>query len=908
MALRRLVVLVVVMSVVSAYSETRPSGTDLLRPARSAFTAAQNELRSTPNPNVGISEPGPIRHYADLLVETGQQDKALQLLDRITTPDVDTQLAIATILLSIHQYPKAGALIEDLNRQYPENHRVRALEYRWCITRGDLTRVDAALQTRTTKGRIEIVDQITGADLKLRMLNYGAAYDAYSKLASVDLDKDTRIRVTRGLGVALFHLQRYDESLQQLEEALKLGPSDEDTIAAMADTLLRLGRINEAIDTLKFTLQVSPWNERVHRLLGSGFTTMNYSQLFTAFPTNFADKEGLEALAKGDKALRERRVDTARHLYLAVATAHPNWADAEVRLGSLEYEEQNFAAARDHYWRALQLCPDYGRAHDGLAISFEALRLQVDVHHEQDETSLNAAPMPAIPHIERYVLNWHSLSSRHQKRLALSIEPWARYIPALELAGATMYVKPPYQLLSRAPYQELLKDKRIDYDTRLWDDVRGDGGFHTVVGLEDVETRISDGYDTMLHEMSHQVHAILSPEWTRKIQALYAETTRRQAKSGDAFLSQYAASSVWEYFAEGANSLYTPRRDRYDTREMVRERLEERDPALLALTEEIMDKANVVPSFALALVRLGDNRLSEGKPKQADAVYRKALTRAPDDEAALVARMRVLPILGRGEEAAALAATAYSRHRNSGSIAVERAYIDWLEGVDPAKVIDFLKQARTDVRSDEQYLVDLRIGELSSSVGDMAQAEASFNRVLAYQPDNPEALAGLGEAEASSGHWDEAWKEYDKALRVRSGAVRFHVMYARDLIRAGDLSRAQQEVDRGLLLDPEDADVLAIQAWQLLSMGKSADGLQIASKARDLDPWNPVADIVAAAAERRAGNPETAEKIMKPVDERLRGHIRPRYIYRRKQAGYELIYTLSADDRKLIQETGAAAN
>ena len=132
--------------------------------------------------------------------------------------------------------------------------------------------------------------------------------------------------------------------------------------------------------------------------------------------------------------------------------------------------------------------------------------------------------MPDVPGIETFVVNWRSLSPRHQKRVALSIAPWKSYIPVLVESGSTYYIKPLYELLSETPGQELLRDQRINYDSRLWDDVRGCGGYNTVTGVEDVERSILDRYNTVLHELTHQVHGVLTAAQKREIQELYRRT------------------------------------------------------------------------------------------------------------------------------------------------------------------------------------------------------------------------------------------------------------------------------------------------------------------------------------------------------------------------------------------------
>ena len=117
--------------------------------------------------------------------------------------------------------------------------------------------------------------------------------------------------------------------------------------------------------------------------------------------------------------------------------------------------------------------------------------------------------------------------------------------------------------------------------------MRGCGGYHTVTGIEDVERTIFDRYDTVVHELTHQVHGVLPADDGRAIQELYRKAKERDdATDRNGYLSRYAGGSVWEYYAEGANALVSPKRDAYDPREVVRERLLAMDPDLARLVED----------------------------------------------------------------------------------------------------------------------------------------------------------------------------------------------------------------------------------------------------------------------------------------------------------------------------------
>ncbi len=111
----------------------------------------------------------------------------------------------------------------------------------------------------------------------------------------------------------------------------------------------------------------------------------------------------------------------------------------------------------------------------------------------------------------------------------------------------------------------------------------------------------------MLHELTHQVHSLFPPEDLQRIVVAYHAARVREDGGSKTFLSRYQQSSVEEYLAEGANAYYTPRRDAYDTREVVRERLLERDSTLVGLVENFTAGPNLAACYAVGLVNAAEN-------------------------------------------------------------------------------------------------------------------------------------------------------------------------------------------------------------------------------------------------------------------------------------------------------------
>jgi len=875
-----------------------PVHADLLDPVRERVadrTAALDELAATGKTGAAVER-------AELLLTTGQPDEAYGLMDSLLAAGVRGRILAVRACLAVQDFARVPELLEALQASDPDNDEVRALAYRWWTLIDDLGRVEAAEVGRLASGTATPADRLAAASLAGRLLRFDEARAKYEEALPFCAGGEDSARAWHGLGTVLYRQRDFDGSLDALTRALGLSEPDPDLLMTLANTLIRLGRTADAIAATKLAVRIAPYHEAAHYMLGNGYADKNYTELEAAYPKAFADRDGRAALAAADALLAQGSADGARAAYTALAGAHPGWADVPVRLGSLDFAERGYEAARREFMKALAACPEYGRAHNGMAKALEGQRLAVEIHHAAQEARFDAEPMPDVPGIETFVVNWNALSPRHKKRVALSIAPWKRFIPVLVEGGATYYIKPLYELLSETPGQELLRDQRISYDSRLWDDVRGCGGYHTVTGIEDVERTVFDRYNTVLHELTHQVHGVLPSGRGREIQDLYHRAKERDEAGNDAFLSRYAGGSVWEYFAEGANALESPRRDAYDTREIVKERLDEKDPALEHLVLVMMNEVDVDSCYAVAYVNRGDDRLEMGKPEEAVAAYRQAIERAPDEETAQASLAFALEVDGEAGKALELASRESARQPESATLALRHADALWTAGRGLHAAIETLRASRNRVRENERYRVDLELGRLYWVAGNADSAGAAYARALDYQADNPEGLWGRAASLALAGDWDGAWTVYEEAVRHRTGVVALRADFARDLLRAGETERAGKQLDEARLLDAEDPDVLALTGWLRIEEGDAEGARTAAARALELAPWSDLARIVLARIARTGGNPAEAASVLQPLRDRIRDDAPPEYVYRPRWGRYEQVHTLPAVERGLIAD------
>ncbi|MBT9492416.1 MAG: tetratricopeptide repeat protein [Paucibacter sp.] len=754
------------------------------------------------------------------------------------------------------------------------SNREASLIYRWLFAVDDLAEVQRRSAAALGKKTPLPADQQAAGRLALEQRQFERAQASFES-AQAHASATPADKAAALAGLSQLGLQRrdFDAALKFAQASLALSASADGQMA-LADALIRLGRTDAAISAAEAAVALDPQHEMAHYLLGNGYARKNYSEMAALQPAAFVQAQQL------------------------------------TRLASDAFVAGDLARARGLSEQALRVLPGYGRAHAVLAKALESQRMALDVHRAAAEARFAATPMPAVPGIERYVLNWAELSPRHQKRVALSIAPWKAYVPVLVEGGATHFIKPLYMKLSETPGAQALKDQRINYDSRLWDDVRGAGGFNTVTGIEDVERSIFDRYNTVLHELTHQVHGVMTVSQTREIQALYRRAKLRDEATQNGFLSRYAAGSVWEYFAEGANSFDSPRRDALDNREIVRERLIEIDPDLQALVARMLSSQDVRASVPIALLNAGHQKLEEGDAAQALALYaRAAKAAAPGDEAVLTAQLSGLSFSGDHAGVLPLAAQAQQLHPRSGALRVAAAEALWHAGQSLATVTDALAASRDGLAGDEdRYRVDLALGDNYRKLGDGPRALAAFDAALAYQSDSPEGLWGRAAALAmADSRWAEAFAIYEQALRLRTGVVDLRADLVQDLIRAGRYEAAAQQLTEALLLDADDPRLAALGAWLALEGKQDAElALRKAKAALEQTPWNDLALIVKGAALQSLGRLEESKQALLPLRQRLAADAPPQWLYRADKSSWVSVHQLPAVERGLLRRWGLA--
>lgn len=271
-----------------------------------------------------------------------------------------TDTARLQTLLTEQRYAPARSGLDALLREKHPDAAERGLVYQWLFARDDGAAVDRRTRGVLREAGTEAVDLLAAGRLALDRRDFDRARLCLERALAKATRPVDKAQALRGLGQRHYQLREFDASLQRLEEGLA-AERTADGFSALADTLIRLGRTEDAIAAAEQAVALNRHHEMAHYLLGNGYARENYSQLGQRLGEGFA----------------------------------PLMAD--VRRASDAFERGDFDAALAISLAVLERCPQLGRAHAIAAKALESQRFAVDVHRAGYERRFAATPMPVVP-------------------------------------------------------------------------------------------------------------------------------------------------------------------------------------------------------------------------------------------------------------------------------------------------------------------------------------------------------------------------------------------------------------------------------------------------------------------------------------------------------------------------------
>ena len=255
-------------------------------------------------------------------------------------------------------------------------------------------------------------------------------------------------------------------------------------------------------------------------------------------------------------------------------------------IGTAHHQLGDYEAALEWFERILADHPGYGLAHYGVAMSLGRMRDRVIVGLDEMREVFAGRDAPEPEGLREVFPDYERLDEELQKIVRLSVEPFSNFLPMLAARGATFRLLPFHKLLWQSPHKEFNRGRHT-FDLRLWDDVKGQGGFHAVGGEEWVRGVRYQRWNVITHEFTHQVHQMLPDDLREEISRLYAV-----AKAERRTLDYYADFNEMEYFAQAAEAFISEVKfiDQRGTSGHTRALLAEKDPALYEFLSRLNER------------------------------------------------------------------------------------------------------------------------------------------------------------------------------------------------------------------------------------------------------------------------------------------------------------------------------
>src|SRR6266581_1536552 len=130
---------------------------------------------------------------------------------------------------------------------------------------------------------------------------------------------------------------------------------------------------------------------------------------------------------------------------------------------------------------------------------------------------------------------------------------------------------------------------------------------------------------------------------------------------------------------------------------------------------------------------------------------------------------------------------------------------------------------------------------LHQQAGRLADAEANYQRALAIDPSQFEALHFLGLLEAQRGRLAEADQLVERSLSVNAMRAEAHSNHARILRQMGRPLEAVARCDRALAINPFLVDALILRGNALRDLGRLPEAVRMFDRALSINPNEPLA-------------------------------------------------------------------
>ncbi|MDQ1349967.1 MAG: hypothetical protein QG657_268, partial [Acidobacteriota bacterium] len=623
-----------------------------------------------------------------------------------------------------------------------------------------------------------------------------------------------------------------------VRKAVEFAPFDAEARVAYATVLMRgEGKLNEGVQQAKIAVKIDPFCLPAHSFLGNGSTAVLYEDY---------QPKGDEATVRnitglyqnGDRCLVEGDYAKADEAFTALLKLDPQHTRAIIGKGAVYFHRKEYDAALDCYFQALKLNPDYGLAHYGVALALQQLLDRVNILFPGLEKRFAETVVPEPPYLRDIFINYSQCSPDLQKIIRSMVTPLGNYMKALKLAGATVYFMDIHQFLWECPNMKEIKGQRT-FDLRLWDDVKGAGGYHCI-GNKAQQTDVKYlRFNVAGHEFAHLVQQLLPPGQEKELRRLYLK-----AKAERNTLDWYADMNAEEYFAVGYEAFISQEKlpAQVDVYAHTRDQLMKKDPDLYHFIEQLNTAADYRENEIMGFImKAGYTSPDPGKRM---IILKEALSTYGNHPDLLNAIAGEYMNQKQYDEALKTYQQAIAAFPEDIDAYLEIAKDIFLRKGNTQEAAAFLKNNETRLANHAAYYFHL--GTLYFYEGLLDEMADAFNRGLKLNPwpdiYSPEYFLGdpyfmLAMGSAVKEDYEGAEKNIMISLEKfnRNFAIGWAEL-ADILLKTGREKEGKTHLDTALRLQPQSPNVQEVQAAYLLKEGKKQEVRDILTKILEGQP------------------------------------------------------------------------
>jgi len=524
-------------------------------------------------------------------------------------------LALTDLYYTQYRFEEGQQML-DHAVEIKSDHSVRLQKARFMSNKMDFMEANY-IYNQIVKEDSTSLDAIYGLAIISYWLNHFAESEKYlNKLISLDFTYAPAHLLYSKIYRQSQNTEKWKKSVRKSVESDSLYA---EAHAAFASVLRNEGNPEKANQQAHLALKIDPYCIEAYQYLGNGGSLRSYNR-FPGVPDS--DSSFIKLLTQGNTNLLHHQYIKAKSAFDAALSFYPKDVTAHMGIGIIHYFEGNYDLALVKFWNILEQYPDYGLAHYAISLVLKRKKDLVNIRLNDMLTSFNNRNTPPVPnHLRDVFIDYDRLDPELQKIILISVEPLSNYITALYISGATFQLIPFHNRLWELKHKSKTKNTHT-FDLRLWDDVKGQGGFHAVGGEEWLREVKYQRWNIVTHEFTHQVHGIFSKKQRDQI-TVYFQNAKKERRT----LDYYADFNEMEYLAQAVEAYIYDHKlaDQKGTSGHTREILKAKDPNLYNFIKNLNSSDSYHENEIRAYRRKGFNMIRNGNIPAARETAQKAL-------------------------------------------------------------------------------------------------------------------------------------------------------------------------------------------------------------------------------------------------------------------------------------------